>query len=454
MESSSELYTEEMKSSTYNFDFKNASIRINFFQDFFIYVDFKQKTRCKIHLSQFKFNSEEDEVALKKKYKLEIGKKIESGALKIEPFHKVFFAPIDEFKDTDQIVHIAPHFVYLIRGHISTSTKVNAMAYARGGSLPKIYKFDFSKFEYKLVFTFNHDLYGFTATRYSLSQDSIIELVSPFSRDEMNGSGYRGFLVLGGKGIKVPRESENSFLKRYYFYITHDGKGEHLDSMYIIKSKAMYVKSDSISITHRINNLDYVICHAGSRKKDNSESKEMEMTSSFDTLFYHIDKAAMCFGTPQIDQCSFWNSTKYAMIPTGDFIYFLGGRSLVEAEDLNNERLNIRKLKIIMDPDQPLNIHSITETEDFHPVRKSETLLFNEESHSDLCYLNYNDNTKPLETIYGLFTTYSDPHELYVLEYDTEKEKPVIKNLRVDYRPFKHKTKVVKYFIYFMYWFG
>ena len=159
---------------------------------------------------------------------------------------------------------------------------------------------------------------------------------------------------------------------------------------------------------------------------------------------YDIDKENFHWAVPEHDDYKYWNYSNYVMIPNLDIIYLFGGKSMIEATDLNYENFNVTKFNLKM---EGINISEIKIDKKFTQERLKKTLLFNSESHSDLCYLNYADENNPYPILWALCTTNDDPHEIMVLEYNVEKEKPFVKNLRIDFRPIKHKTKVEKYII-------
>jgi len=140
----------------------------------------------------------------------------------------------------------------------------------------------------------------------------------------------------------------------------------------------------------------------------------------------------------------YWNHSNYILVPNNDEVYLLGGRSMIEASDLLHEKFNIIKFDIEYDG---INIESIQPDSQYKSKKLKKTLLFNNESNSDLCYLYYKNPEEKLEKIYGLCTTYDDPHELEVLEYDCKRNRPCLKNLRINYRPVKYLAKVEKFVI-------
>jgi len=461
MESAEEMVRFSDERTYHKFNFKKAIIQINYFEDFFTFVDFDLEERWKIPLSAFKF-SRDNIKKLNNQYSNKGLKDSSSGSsTQNEVFDKSTFQPIDEFIDQDQIIHIAPHFVYLFRGYLTTKSAPSNKKLLHGRDSAKIYKFDFVKFEYHQVFSFHYDVYKAKISRFSMNENQPLELKQASTKNTVLVAGYKGFLIIGGKGVELEEKVDEKFIKKYYFFATHNEKDEILDILYQVTQKASVIGAEFHSQTMTINKRDYVLLNGGYKKKSEKSKLDRDYNSifSFKILFYLEDLNGLSSQTLEkgmnddpsylpspniIAEDKYWNHSNYIIVPNGGNIYLLGGKSMIEAADLYSQNFNIIKFKILC---QGAILESILPEEDFKSKRLKRTVLFNNENYSDLCYLSYLNDEEVMEKIYGLWTTYDDPHELEIFEYDCKKYKPKLKNLRINYCPVKYINKIQKYVI-------
>ena len=175
MESVDQIIKTSLERAKYQFNFENGIIHINYFQNHFTFVDIKDNIRWKIPLSAFDFKKDNWN-EMNDKYQAD------SSQGYIEIFKKEEFLPLDEFIDLDQILHIAPHYVYLIRGYLSTKSNQNNLRVLEGRNWAKIYKFDFSKLEYRQIFAFKDDVYHTSIVRFDFREDQTIELMQAYNK--------------------------------------------------------------------------------------------------------------------------------------------------------------------------------------------------------------------------------------------------------------------------------
>mmetsp|Transcript_9928 Transcript_9928/g.11244 ORF Transcript_9928/g.11244 Transcript_9928/m.11244 type:complete len:250 (+) Transcript_9928:481-1230(+) len=249
-----------------------------------------------------------------------------------------------------------------------------------------------------------------------MNENQPLELKQASTKNTVLVAGYKGFLIIGGKGVELEEKVDEKFIKKYYFFATHNEKDEILDILYQVTQKASVIGAEFHSQTMTINKRDYVLLNGGYKKKSEKSKLDRDYNSifSFKILFYLEDLNGLSSQTLEkgmnddpsylpspniIAEDKYWNHSNYIIVPNGGNIYLLGGKSMIEAADLYSQNFNIIKFKILC---QGAILESILPEEDFKSKRLKRTVLFNNENYSDLCYLSYLNDEEVMEKIYGL----------------------------------------------------
>jgi len=353
MESRNTHYMPKKRLEYKKFNFENASIMISEYENYFLYADFENKQRCNIPLDVFKFVDTTEE--LKECYF-----KLKNGKIDHEEFNKwapeCLFKPLTSFVATDKVIHIQPHFVYVIRSYLSPVAKAvqkENEKVERGC----VYKFDFKTFKTSLVFVFNTDLYQFSCERFHIRLTQNLELELVYTKRPVLVNNKNGILIFGGKGNNLVTKNSNSLMADCYYLLVDETGSEKLDLMYRMTKPLRYPVANPSSTLVSTKYSDYVVLNGGyetpqtgkdiGKPTGNKLDRKYQSIHNFSTIYFDCDRSQI-YNQEFINDPSgkSWNVKNSLVISHEDHIYILGGCPMLENIDLNYEKFLCLKYQI------------------------------------------------------------------------------------------------------------